>query len=378
MASGLYIHVPFCRQKCAYCDFYSVAATPEAIERYLQLVVAEAELRGQGQTINTVFWGGGTPSLLTPRQISTVLDRVSRYFCVAQDAEITMEANPETLEPQGLLAYRQAGINRLSLGVQSLEPGLLPLLGRRHTAEQALAAVTWAQAAGFSSLSCDLIYGIPGQTLASWQHDVQTLAACGVPHLSLYCLEVYEATPLGRAVAGGRVPRPDDDLAADMYDWARAYLPGQGLPQYEISNFARPGWECKHNINYWQNGEYFGLGPAACSYWQGVRDCNVRDLAAYEQQISCGRRPIGSSECLDEQGAAAETVILGLRLNAGVDGIAFAQRFGYTLETAFGDVIEELLHKGWLVRTSRGYALAKKMQPIANSVFCSFLSDSNT
>lgn len=378
MATGLYIHVPFCRQKCAYCDFYSVAAEPEAIERYLELVVTEAGLQGKGQTINTVFLGGGTPSLLTARQISTVLEGASRYFSLAPDVEVTLEANPETLEQQRLVDYREAGINRLSLGVQTLTPALLPLIGRRHTAEQALSTIDWAKAAGFSNVSCDLIYGIPGQTLASWQQDLRTLVARGVPHLSLYCLEIYADTPLGRAVSKGGVQQPDEDLAADMYDWARDYLPQQGLQQYEISNFARPGWECRHNLNYWQNGEYLGLGPAACSYWQGARECNVADFMTYEQALVLGQRPIGSSECLDESGAAAETVILGLRLNAGVDGYAFTQRFGYSLEAAFGAVISELLQKGWLERTDRGYALPQHMLPIANAVFRYFLRASNT
>jgi oxygen-independent coproporphyrinogen-3 oxidase len=223
-----------------------------------------------------------------------------------------------------------------------------------------------------------LIYGIPGQTLDSWQYDLATLLATGVPHLSLYCLEVYEATPLGQAIARGEVQPPDEELAADMYDWARSYLPEQELQQYEISNFARAGWECKHNINYWRNGEYIGLGPAACSYWQGRRECNVSDLNRYRQLVKQGQQPIGSSEILDEQAAAAETIILGLRLNAGIDKAAFAARFGYELEDAFADEIYKLLNKGWLVRTERGYALASHMQPIANVVFLEFLRDSNT
>lgn len=378
MAVGLYIHVPFCRQKCAYCDFYSVANDPELVESYLEVLLHEAQLRGMNQIINTVFLGGGTPSLLTARQISTVLEGVSRYFCLAKDAEITLEANPETIQPTNLAAYRQAGINRLSLGVQTLAPRLLPILGRRHSVHDALAAIRQAQAAGFTNVSCDLIYGIPGQTLDDWQHALATLSATGVPHLSLYCLEVYEDTPLGQAIAGGEVQPSDEDLAADMYDLARSYLPTQELQQYEISNFARPGWECKHNINYWRNGEYIGLGPAACSYWQGRRECNVPDLNRYRQLLEQGQQPIGSSEVLDQKAAAAETIILGLRLNAGVDRAAFAERFGYELEDAFAHEINDLLNKGWLVRTEQGFALAAHVQPIANTVFLRFLRDSNT
>ncbi len=378
MVIGLYIHVPFCRQKCAYCDFYSLPAQEEAIERYLELVVAEAALWGRVPAVNTVFFGGGTPSLLSAHQISTVLEGVSRYFCLTKDAEITLEANPETLRPADLLEYRRVGINRLSLGVQTLSSELLLRLGRRHSPQQALQAIDWALAAGFSNLSCDLIYGLPGQTLLDWQQDVSRLVAKGLPHLSLYCLEIYDATPLGQTIAAGRLPLPDEDLAADMYDWARTYLPEQGLEQYEISNFARPGWECRHNLNYWQNGDYIGLGPAACSYFQGVRQCNVSSLATYERLVAIGERPVGSSERLDKLGTAAETVILSLRLNAGVDAEAFARRFGCTLEDIFGAEIRELMRKGWLERTQEGYRLPWHMRPLANAVFTYFLRDSNT
>jgi len=282
---GLYIHIPFCRQKCAYCDFYSVLAQPGAIDRYLNSLAAEMRLQGQGQLISTVFLGGGTPSLLTARQISTVLDGVSRYFLLAKDAEISMEANPETLLNTDLAAYRVAGINRLSLGVQVLDNDLLPHLGRRHTAQDALTIITRAQAAGFTNLSCDLIYGIPGQTMVGWQHDLQTITARGLPHLSLYCLEVHDETPLGQAINSGKMQLPDPDLAADMYDWAREFLPQQGLVQYEISNFSRPGFECRHNLIYWHNDEYLGLGPAACSYRSGVRACNVADMDTYACKV---------------------------------------------------------------------------------------------
>lgn len=378
MAIGLYIHVPFCRQKCAYCDFYSLPVRAEAVERYLQLLLREAAMRGTGQTVNTVFLGGGTPSLLTAQQVSTVLEGVSRYFCLTKDVEITLEANPETLQPANLTAYRQLGINRLSIGVQTLSPRLLLPLGRRHTAQQALDAIEWAQGAGFDNISCDLIYGIPGQSLADWQQDVRMLATRGLAHLSLYSLEIYDATPLGQTIADGGLQLPADDLVADMYDWARLYLPQQGLEQYEISNFARPGRECRHNLNYWHNGEYIGLGPAACSYIQGVRQCNKADLKAYEQALEAGRSAVEFCERFDEEGTAVETVILALRLNSGINKESFAQRFGRDLEDVFGEEIRELLQKGWLEPTEQGYRLPWHMRPLANVVFTSFLRTSNT
>lgn len=378
MGAGLYLHVPFCGQKCSYCDFYSVPTEPGLIDQYLSLLITEAELRGKGQAINTVFWGGGTPSLLTPHQISTALDEVSRYFCLEGAAELTLEANPETLNQQYLIELRQTGINRLSLGVQSLTPRLLPLLGRRHTAEQSLTALGQAQSAGFMNLSCDLMYGIPGQTLADWRHDLRAIVASGVQHISLYCLELYETTSLGRAVTSGLVAQPNDDLAADQYNWACDFLNSQGLKQYEISNFARPGYECQHNINYWQNGQYVGLGPAACSYWQGTRACNVANLSTYGQLVAAGQPAAISSEHLSVQGRMAETVILGLRLSEGIDTAAFAERFGRPLETVYAATLQDLLTKGWLQRNARGYALPSEMYLVANAVFRSFLDGPNT
>ena len=379
MGNGLYVHVPFCRQKCAYCDFYSIAASDAAaVQRYLHLLQTELKLRSQDLAIDTVFFGGGTPSLLTAQQISAVLEGISRYFCLHSKAEITIEANPETADLNLLADYRAAGVNRVSWGIQTLDDSLLAVLGRRHSAAEALRAVELARRAGIENISCDLIYGIPGQDLDSWQHDLQLLSALDLPHLSLYALEIYDHTPLGRAVRAGHVARPNDELTADLYQWAKEYLPMQGLLQYEISNWARPGRECRHNINYWRNGDYVGVGPAACSYLDGVRFCNVADLATYGELVQQNRLPVDMAEELDERTSAAETVILGLRLVAGVDAQAFEARYGYTMEDIFGDVLTDLLRQGWLRRTDNGYALPSELHLVANTVFCAFLPDSNT
>lgn len=371
MGRGLYIHVPFCRSKCAYCDFYSVTTTTSHAD-YLSKLQLEAALH-QGKAINTVFLGGGTPSLLAASELSAVLGMVSRYFFLDGEAEITIEINPGTISRAYLAGCFAAGINRLSFGVQSFSPELLQLLGRRHSTLEAEQAVLWAGSVGFPHINLDLIYGIPGQTLAQWRETLQLACQLPIDHLSLYALEVHAATPLGRALAQGDYALPEEDTVADMYQLARDYLPAKGLAQYEISNFARPGAECQHNLNYWRNGEYIGLGPAACSYLSGERFCNLADLVAWSQALQQGLSPVGQQERLGDQGSMSETMVLGLRLTDGIDGVAFARRYGQTLEQVFGSVLAELLQKGWLKKTERGYALPEQLVLVANQVLIAFL-----
>lgn len=367
---GLYIHVPFCRSKCAYCDFYSITSGQHA--NYLQALEQEAA-RHAGPAVDTVFIGGGTPSLLTATEVSTVLTMVSRYFHLQPLAEITLEANPGTVDRDYLANCRASGINRLSFGVQSFEPHVLQLLGRRHSVDDALQAVVTASEVGYNHLNLDLIYGIPGQSLADWERTLQTACRLPIDHLSLYSLEVHPDTPLGQAVAHGDCELLDDDLVADMYQLARAVLPQQGLGQYEISNFARRGAVCRHNLNYWRNGEYLGLGPAACSYLGGERRCNQAELGAWAASLAEGAVPKAESERLSVQASMAETVVLGLRLLSGVDGDAFRQRYGRTLEQAFGTTISRLMADRLLQRTERGYALPGELLAVANQVMMAFL-----
>lgn len=373
MAGGLYVHIPFCLQKCSYCDFYSLTRGTADYDYYISLLMREARLRRTDMPIDTVFLGGGTPSLLSPAHVSAVLQGLSRYFAISGDAEVTMEANPGTLTLDKLVGYRAAGINRLSLGVQSLDDYLLRLLGRVHTAAEALATVQTARGAGFENLSCDVIYGIPGQSMVSWQSTLRDLTELSLPHISLYALEIHDDTPLGRARLSGQISEPDEDLAADMYAQARELLPARKLAQYEISNFAIPGWESRHNLNYWQNGEYIGLGPAAWSYQDGVRTGNVTDLKTYSERILAGEPAIVEREQLDGLTAEAETVILALRTTKGLDNDSFASRFGHPVELHFSGVIDELVRSGLLLRTDTGYALPPSIVPIANQVFTRFL-----
>ncbi len=368
-AVGLYIHVPFCLQKCSYCDFYSLAAGEADYDRYVRLLQQEASLRQSDLPVDTIFLGGGTPSVLSPAQVSAVLQGLSRYFAIHPDAEITMEANPGTLTLDKLLGYRAAGVNRLSLGVQSLDESELRLLGRLHSAEAALDAIRLARKAGFENLSCDVIYGVPGQSMQSWQATLERLTDLELPHISLYSLEIHDDTPLGRLLQSGQIREADEDLIADMYSLARHLLPERGLWQYEISNFSKPGWESRHNLNYWQNGDYVGLGPAAWSYLNGVRSGNASDLNTYAKLIARGESAVVEREQLDELTAEAETIILALRTTKGLSNASFVARFGHPVELHFGCIFDDMLASGMLRRTTEGYALPSAIVPIANQVF---------
>lgn len=274
---AIYIHIPFCRRRCAYCDFASTAGLEALIPAYVDALAREIAAQDRA-TVPTIYLGGGTPSLLTPAQVQAILDACRAAFDVDPAAEITMEANPGTVDAAYLPALRAAGVNRLSLGVQSFADGELALLGRIHTAAQAVAAYDNARAAGFANVSLDLVYGLPGQTLADWSRSLDRAVALCPDHLSLYALEVHGDTPLGRRIAAGDLPAPDDDLAADMYELAEDRLAVAGFMHYELSNWATGNdAACRHNLTYWRNEPYRGLGAAAHSWIDGERRWNVVD-----------------------------------------------------------------------------------------------------
>ena len=315
---GLYVHVPFCEAKCPYCDFYSLPAGPETREAYLGAVCREMERR-RGVRADTLYFGGGTPSLLEPDQVARVI-RTARE-CFALDGEITMEANPGTVTPQKLAGWRAAGVGRLSLGVQSAGPEELRLLGRRHTAGQAAQALRWARQAGFDNLSADLMLAVPGQTVDSLRRSIAFLVSCGVCHLSAYLLKIEPETPFAQTGMEARLP--DEEETCALYLTACGELERAGLAQYEISNFARPGRESRHNLKYWRCEEYLGFGPAAHSFFGGRRFYQPRDLARYLRTE--GARP------LPEELPAhpwEDEVMLRLRLREGLDPEMLHRRYG--------------------------------------------------
>ena len=319
---GIYIHIPFCRSKCDYCDFYSLAGREDQMDRYQKALLAhlkETAPLAQGYPVDSIYFGGGTHSYYGAKRIKELLAHLSKLFQVEKDAEITVECNPDSVDLKSLRILRKAGVNRLSMGMQSAQEAELRAIHRIHTPQQTNQAVEAARKAKFTNLSLDLIYGLPGQTMESWKATVEHALSLIPQHLSCYGLKVEEGTPLARRVAEGEV-LPDDDQQADLYLWTVGRLERAGLPQYEISNFAKPGYESRHNLRYWLTRPYIGFGPGAHSDFGGRRYSFVRDLDAYIRGVLEGGDIIDSSELIPQRERCGEYLMLRLRTVRGVDG----------------------------------------------------------
>jgi len=400
-AAGLYIHIPFCRAKCHYCDFASYAGLEGLHGNYVEALCQEiahcaTTPRKSGWSdarFDTIFIGGGTPTILPPSEIARVLATCRRELHIQDDAEITIEANPGTIDLAGLVALREAGVNRLSLGVQSLHDGELSMLGRIHNAGQAIAAYEMAREAGFEKVNLDLIFGLPAQDrrlcpisakLESWRETLHRALELNPEHLSLYALSVEEGTPLARQIADGILPAPDDDLVADMYELAEAMLDGAGYAHYEISNWARrardedgdeepPALACQHNLKYWTDQRYLGLGAAAHSYDGLRRWANVRVPAQYIERVLAGDDPIAVVEEMGRSRQMSDWMMLGLRLVAGVTWAGFERRFGTELRAVYDREIDELAEQGLLAVDARGVRLTARGRLLGNRAFAAFL-----
>lgn len=337
-----YVHVPFCASRCGYCDFntYTAAelgAAPGASRAdYLDAVAAEvdlarSELGGRswladglqpsaetGRPLQTVFFGGGTPTLLEPDELGRLLGQLREAFGLAPGCEVTTEANPDSVTPASLEALVAAGFNRISFGMQSSAPHVLRMLERTHTPGRALDAVAWARAAGFTSVSLDLIYGTPTETVADWRASVEAAVAGEPDHLSAYSLIVEDGTRFAARVRRGEIPLPDEDDLADKYEVADALLRQAGLGWYEVSNWARPGHECRHNLAYWRGDDWWGFGPGAHSHVDGVRFFNVKHPRTYSQRLAGGASPAQDREVLTAEERRVERVLLELRLREGM------------------------------------------------------------
>jgi len=375
-APALYIHVPFCRRKCCYCDFASRPPAPAAVEAYLAAFKREAETAlaswPNSWEVPSIYVGGGTPTALAPAELEAVL-AVAARFPRTRGAEWTVEANPGTVDAAKLRLLKAAGVNRLSLGVQSFDDALLKFIGRIHTAREACAAWELARAAGFDNLSLDLIYAIPGQTMAGWRATLRQALALAPEHVSAYSLTIEPGTEFGRRAAAGTLAPVSDELDLALYLEAQERLGAAGLGQYEISNFARPGRESRHNLVYWRNEPYLGLGPAAASYLDGVRRTNLSAVTRYHAAVMAGVPPVAEREEATPELARAETVILGLRLVEGVSWERFRQRFGVDLRALYAGPIARLTAAGFLIADERGLRLTPRALPVANQVFLEFL-----
>ena len=358
---SVYIHVPFCVCRCLYCDFITYAGQQAWLPAYVEAAIKEVHLLGSSRAktdepAQTVYFGGGTPSLLSIGQVKALLTAVERSFLLAENAEITLEANPGTLTLDYLRELRAIGVNRLSLGVQSFSDAELAQLGRIHTREEALQSILWAKQAGFENLSLDLIFGLPKQSLKAWEYNLQEAIKIHPEHLSLYNLIVEDGTPLAKQIANGEIPAPDDDVAADMYELTMDFLTSAGYEQYEISSWATsPEFESRHNKAYWQMTPYLGVGAAAAGFAENVRTLNTPSIPEYVQRISTQRsalpypRSAANREYTEVDGFTQmqESMMLGLRLTReGVSDAAFRARYGQEISAAFPEEVHRLLAKG--------------------------------
>ncbi len=364
-ALGLYIHIPFCKAKCAYCDFYSLAHSEEKMDAYMAALLRHLEEvapRAAGMQVDTVYFGGGTPSYLGAARLCRILQTVLRRYGVARDAEITLEANPDSAgDWKELRKLRRAGFNRLSLGVQSTDDALLRRIGRVHTYEQVQQAVMAARKAKFTNLSLDLIYGLPGQTMEDWQRTLADAVALGPEHLSCYGLKLEEGTPLWQQRQ--TLTLPDDDAQADMYLYTVAALGEMGYEQYEISNFAKSGKESRHNLKYWRMEEYAGFGPGAHSDFGGVRYGYVRDIDSY----IAGRLVLSESETDSTLARDYEYVMLSLRTAAGIDRQTFEKRYRQRFQPMEA-LFERYEKAGLASRTEGGWRLTPRGFLVSNSI----------
>jgi oxygen-independent coproporphyrinogen-3 oxidase len=379
---GLYVHIPYCRTKCPYCDFNVEAATTWPEARYVDALIAELRSRASaspfaGKRLSTIFFGGGTPSLFAVESIARVLDEARRSFAVETTAEISLEANPESASVATLAGYRRAGVNRISFGIESFHPHVLKRLGRMQTAAETRLAVPMAREAGFDNVNLDLMFAVPGQSADDWRADLAAAVAFAPEHVSAYNLTYEEGTPFFDLKRTGRLAPLDDEIEAGMFEEARRRLGNAGYRAYEVSNFARPGFEARHNLNYWHAGPYLGIGAGAHSHEPGGRGArrwsNEKDPALYASRALRSGAAVVYEETLGPRQAAGEFLFLHLRTSEGVDEEAFHRRFRLPLEETFPETVH-LLTDGLLERRAdRRLALSPRGLLVADSVFASFL-----
>jgi len=365
---ALYIHIPFCRRRCRYCSFTSYAGRAADVPAYVRALKTEIGKCAGGESVGSIYFGGGTPSLLTADQLGEILATARSGFSVSPAAEISIEANPGTVDEAFLCGIRKLGVNRLSLGVQSLDDDELKMLGRIHSAAQAEETLSLARKSGFTNVNLDLIYGLPGQSLEEWRDTLEKALALAPEHLSLYALSLESGVPMWQDIEEKRVPAIDPDLAAEQYELAEDILEAGGYRHYEISNWARPGRECRHNLAYWLNRPYLGVGVAAHSSRDGRRYANTSSLDDYLSAFSSGDLP---EKALDETISPglrlAETVILGLRLDSGV---ATAGISDYHRRT-----VDEMIGLGLMEYADGNVRLTRRGRLLSNEVFWRLLPE---
>ena len=376
-AGGIYIHIPFCKSRCSYCDFATGLYNSDLAERYVKALEIDIQTTRETEhtkAVDTIYFGGGTPSMLSPSQIERLLDAVHKRFQVDPTAEVTMEVNPGSVSRSTLSEFRRVGINRASFGAQTFDDAELARLGRSHTSTDTLKTFAALRESGFDNINFDLIAGLPGQTMKGWQLNVERSLSLNPEHLSFYLLEVHSGTPLAQHIERGIQPKPDDDLAGEMYEWMLECASATGYEHYEISNLCLTGFHSRHNTKYWTGAAYYGFGCSAHSF--DGHDCrwsNERDVSGYVELVEGGKTPVVDEQRLTESDRKAEAVFLGLRLMQGVDTREYQRVFGVDIRDEHLDDFRRFQEAGLiefdgdLVRLTRAGAL------MSNEVFASFL-----
>ena len=348
--TGVYVHIPFCHVHCPYCDFNAYAGMDDLAGRYVDALIREIETAADGSRISTIYFGGGTPSRLTIAHLRTIMQSLTECFEIESGAEISLEANPEDVNVQFAEGLLEIGINRLSVGVQSLSPAVLAKLGRGHDSSQSLSAIRSASRAGFESINADLIFGTPGESLDEWRRSLNGVLSTGVSHVSCYALTVEAGTPLASWVSNGQFKSPDDDDQADKYELAIELLETNGLGRYEVSNWSKAGFECRHNLGYWDAGDYFGFGAGAHSHHAGRRSWNLRNPRSYiakSPSVEEGFEELSIVQRMEEH------TILRMRTRDGLDRRSFAARWGAEPGELWAEEISDLAATGLVEVTAR-------------------------
>ena len=375
---GLYIHIPFCVKKCEYCDFLSWNAEEEERQQYVAALLSEIESYrefAKGYRVSTIFIGGGTPSVLLPKQMEDILQKIYEIFELERRPEITVEVNPGTVDEEKLQCYKENGVNRLSMGLQSVKDEKLRLLGRIHTYQEFVESYELARKAGFDNISIDLISSVPGQTLQEWKEELETAAAQNPEHISVYQLIIEEGTPFYEKYAEHPELLPDEETSREIYLWTGKFLKEAGYEQYEISNYAKPGKESRHNLKYWEREDYLGLGLGAASMVRNIRMSNTKDMRTYLERCDKPKTMREDVQFLEEPRQMEEFMFLGLRKTRGVSKKEFKRIFGREMDMVYEKALHKCLENGMLLEHKDRIFLSEEGTLLSNMVLSEFLFD---
>lgn len=375
---GLYVHIPFCVKKCEYCDFLSWSAGEEEREQYVNALLTEIESYrdfAKGYRVSTIFVGGGTPSVLLPKQMEQVLQKIYEVFELEKRPEITVEVNPGTVDEEKLQCYKKNGVNRLSMGLQSVKDEKLRLLGRIHTYQEFVESYELARKVGFDNISIDLISSVPGQILQEWKEELEIAAMQNPEHISVYQLIIEEGTPFYEKYEAHPELLPDEETSREIYLWTGKFLKEAGYEQYEISNYAKPGKESKHNLKYWERGDYLGLGLGAASMVRNIRMSNTKDMKTYLERCDKPKTMREDVQFLEEPRQMEEFMFLGLRKTRGVSKKEFRRIFGREMDMVYEKALHKCLENGMLLEHKDRIFLSEEGTLLSNMVLSEFLFD---